>query len=92
VQRGERPSNEKPLHGEFSGVAELRADSEDGNTYRSVYTVKFDPFLFVLHCFVKKSKSGDSTPKRELDLIRQRLKEAKLEYGEYQRSQNAQNR
>jgi phage-related protein len=89
VQAGERPHNEKPLHGDLSGVLELAADSDDGNTYRSVYTIKLDPFVFVLHCFEKKAQRGIATPKRELDLIRQRLKEAKEEYGELQRSQNA---
>lgn len=89
VQCGGRPSNEKPLHGDLSGVGELVADSKNGNTYRSVYTIKLDPFVYVLHCFEKKAKSGIATPKRELDLIRQRLREAKEEYREYQRSHNA---
>ena len=45
--------------------------------------------MYVLHCFEKKAKKGIATPKRELDLIRQRLKDAKENYREYQRSQNA---
>ena len=89
VQVGERPINEKPLHGDLSGVSELAADSKDGNTYRSVFTVKLDPFIYVLHCFEKKAKSGIATPKRELDVIRRRLKEAKEEYREFQKSQKA---
>jgi phage-related protein len=88
VQRGERPDNEKPLHGDLSGVSELVSDAADGNTYRSVFTVKMEPFVFVLHCFEKKSKRGVATPKRELDVIRKRLKEAKEEYREIQRSHN----
>ena len=76
VQCGDRPRNEKPLHGDLSGISELVADSRDGNTYRSVYTVKLDPFVYVLHCFEKKAKSGVATPKRDLDVIRRRLKEA----------------
>jgi hypothetical protein len=32
VQCGQRPRNEKSLHGDLSGVSELVADSEDGNT------------------------------------------------------------
>jgi phage-related protein len=31
----------------------------------------------VLHAFQKKSKSGIATPRREIDLIRQRLKLAR---------------
>ncbi|CBW73692.1 unnamed protein product [Mycetohabitans rhizoxinica HKI 454] len=32
--------------------------------------------MFVLHCFQKKSKSGISTPKADIDIIRARLKVA----------------
>jgi phage-related protein len=92
VQVGERPDNEKPLHGDLSGVSELTAYSKDGNAYRSVFTIKLDPFIYVLHCFEKKAKAGIATPKRELDLIRRRLKEAKEEYREYQESREAQDR
>jgi phage-related protein len=92
VQLGERARNEKPLHGDLSGVNELVADSEDGNTYRCVYTVKLEQFVYVLHCFEKKAKTGIATPKRELDVVRRRLKEAREEYREYQRSQNAKDR
>jgi phage-related protein len=91
VQCGDRPRNEKPLRGDLSGVSELTADSRDGNTYRSIYTVKLDPFVYVLHCFEKKAKSGIATPKLELDVIRRRLKEAREEYREYQRNQKAKN-
>ena len=74
------------------GVSELLANSEDGNTYRCVYTVKLEFFVYVLHCFEKKAKSGIATPKRELDVIRRWLKEAREECRAYQRSQNAKNR
>ena len=40
VQLGERPNNERRLHGDLSGVSELTADSREGTTYRSVFTVK----------------------------------------------------
>ncbi len=43
---------------------------------RSVYTVRFADRVFVLHAFQKKSKSGLATPKADLDLIKQRLKQA----------------
>jgi phage-related protein len=32
--------------------------------------------VFVLHAFQKKSKSGIATPKSEIELIKQRLKQA----------------
>ena len=42
----------------------------------SVYTVRFADRVFVLHAFQKKSKSGLATPKADIELIRQRLKQA----------------
>ena len=85
VQCGERADNEKPLKGDLSGVSELRADSENGNTYRSVFTLKIGSNLVVLHCFEKKAKTGIATPKAELDVIRKRWKEAKDEYRKSQK-------
>lgn len=47
-----------------------------GDTFRAVYTVKYAGTVFVLHAFQKKSKSGRETPRRETELIQQRLREA----------------
>ena len=52
----------------------------DGDTWRAVYTVRFEAAVYVLHAFQKKSKSGIATPQRELDLIRQRLAEAERDH------------
>jgi phage-related protein len=38
-----------------------------------------------LHVFQKKSKSGISTPRQEIDLVLQRLKQARMEYHELKR-------
>jgi phage-related protein len=66
----------KPLKGFGSaGVLEVVEDWR-GDSYRAVYTVRFADAVYVLHCFQKKSTSGVATPKREIDLIRKRLKEA----------------
>ena len=46
----------------------------DTDTYRAVYTVKIGEKIYVLHAFQKKSTRGIRTPKREIDLIKQRLK------------------
>ena len=46
----------------------------DGDTFRPVYTVRFGEMIYVLHVFQKKSKRGIATPKKELELIRKRLK------------------
>jgi phage-related protein len=75
VQEGLKPRNAKPLSDIGSGVMEIVSDF-DTNTYRSVYTVKLGDAIYVLHCFQKKSKHGISTPKKEIDLIKQRLREA----------------
>ena len=66
----------KPLKGFGSaGILEI-VESWQGNTYRAVYTVRLANAVYVLHCFQKKSKHGIETPKPEIDLIRERLKEA----------------
>jgi phage-related protein len=76
VQLGETPPEAKPLRGfGGSGVLEL-IDDHDGNTYRAVYTVRFGSKVYVLHAFQKKSKRGVATPRREIELIRDRLKRA----------------
>ena len=93
VQCGERPNNEKPLHEDLSGVSELAADSDaDSNTYRAVFTVKLEPFLYVLHCFQKKSKKGIATPKKELDVVRKRLAEAREEHRQYEKDRKHKSR
>ncbi len=74
AQLGRRASFAKPLSGLGPGVLEIVAD-HDSDTYRSVYAVKLGKDLYVLHAFKKKSKSGISTPKSEIDLVRQRLKQ-----------------
>jgi phage-related protein len=56
-----------------SEVLEVVEDDADG-TYRAVYTIKFKEAVFGLHCFQKKSKSGISTPKKDMDIIQARLK------------------
>lgn len=38
--------------------------------------MKFEEAVFVLYCFQKKSKSGITTPKEDMDTIRARLKAA----------------
>jgi phage-related protein len=50
AQLGDHPGNAKPLKGFGSGVLEIR-DNFDGDTYRAVYTVRFEGVLYVLHAF-----------------------------------------
>jgi phage-related protein len=77
AQLGDHPASAKPLKGFGSGVLEIR-DNFDGDTYRAVYTVRFEDVLYVLHAFQKKSTRGIATPQRHLDLIRQRLRQAEI--------------
>jgi phage-related protein len=74
AQLGDHPRNAKPLKG-LGGVLEIR-DNFDGDTYRAVYTVRFEGVLYVLHAFQKKSTSGIATPQRHMDLVKQRLRDA----------------
>ena len=50
-----------------------------------IYTVEFKDALAVLHVFQKKSKEGIETPKKEIDLVLKRLKQARIEYQEWKR-------
>ena len=76
VQTGQTPPSAKPMRGIASGVFEIVSDYAT-NTYRAVYTVKMGRSLYVLHAFQKKSKRGIATPKRDIDLIKRRLRRAK---------------
>ena len=87
VQQGKTPRNVKPLKG-FGGAGVVETiDDYDGDTYRAVYTVKFQKIIYILHCFQKKSKKGIATPKQEIDLIKQRLKQAEIGYQEWLKNQ-----
>jgi phage-related protein len=50
----------------------------EGNTFRTVYTVRFRGAIYVLHAFQKKSKKGVSvsTSQKEIELVKQRLNAA----------------
>ena len=80
ASRGEKHIQSKPLKG-FGGasILEIVEDHKSG-TYRAVYTVRFKNSIYVLHVFQKKSKQGRETPKQDIELIKQRLKRAELDY------------
>lgn len=76
AQRGGKHQDAKVLSG-FGGAGVLEVIKDyRGDTFRAVYTLKYASTVFVLHAFQKKSKSGRQTPRREIELIRQRLREA----------------
>jgi len=79
AQQGRKHESAVPLKG-FGGasVLEIRI-AEAGDAYRAVYTVALADAVYVLHCFQKKSTTGIATSQRDINLIKQRLKEAKAQ-------------
>ena len=75
VQAGETPMDAKSFKGVGSGVYEI-IKRYDTDTYRAVYAVKIGEQIYVLHIFQKKSKQGIKTPQVDIDLIKQRYKDA----------------
>lgn len=80
AQLGDEHPAAKAMKG-FGGrsVLEIVVD-DDGSTYRAVYTVRFAAAVYVLHAFQKKSKRGIATPKKEIELIKGRLRRAEEHY------------
>jgi phage-related protein len=76
AQTGGKHAAAKPLKG-FAGAGVLEVVEDfDGDTFRAVYTVRFEGVVYVLHVFQKKSKTGVKTSKADMDLIEKRLKAA----------------
>ena len=87
AQAGGKHQDAKTMSGFGSaGILEVVEDFR-GNTFRAVYTVKFAGWVYVLHCFQKKSKSGIKTPKEDMHLINLRLKAARQDYEAWQSQQ-----
>ena len=83
AQMGDKAINAVPLVGFGSAkVLEILID-ESGNSFRAVYTVKFEEAVYTLHAFQKKSKRGIETSKADICLIRSRLKMAEAHYKEH---------
>jgi phage-related protein len=76
AQIGQKHESARMLHGFAEAIWQVRADGP-GGTYRAVYVTQVGESVYVLHAFQKKAPSGIATPKRELDLIRQRLQLAR---------------
>ena len=75
AQRSEKHPKTKRLKSIIPPVLEV-CDEYDGDSYRAVYTVAFGNIVYVLHAFQKKSKKGVSTPKKDIAVIKSRLKAA----------------
>jgi phage-related protein len=66
----------KPMRGLGSGMFEIAAPFR-GDAFRVVYAVHLAEEIWVVHAFQKKSTQGIKTPKREIDLTKDRLKKLK---------------
>jgi phage-related protein len=73
---GGKADTAKPMHGMRSGVFEI-APPFRSDAFRVVYAVQLGEEVWVVHAFQKKSTQGIKTPKREVDLIKDRLKRLK---------------
>jgi phage-related protein len=81
AQYGGKHPSAKPWRGEGPGVIEVVKDY-DGDTYRAIYTVRFERAVYVLHTFQKKSPRGIETRQSDIALVRARLKMAQQDYEE----------
>lgn len=86
AQKGETDPAAKPLRGFKGGRVVEIVERYRTDAYRAVYTVQFAEqfadFMYILHAFQKKARKGISTPKKDIDLIRRRLREADQDYRE----------
>lgn len=74
LQIGEAPRDSKSMKSIASGVFELR-DRDDKTWYRVIYYTKIKDTIHVLHSFTKKTAK---TPKNDLNIATERLKNLKL--------------
>jgi len=84
AQCGEEYPSVEAVEG-FGGRAVLEIVApHEGDTWRTVYTVRFQDAVYAPHASRKKSKRGIATPQRELELVKQRLAAAEQDYRERQ--------
>ncbi len=84
AQQGDTDPAAKPMKG-FCGASVLEIITDfRGDTWRAVYTIRFREAVYIVHVFLKKSKRGIATPKREIEVIKRRLAEAERLHRERQ--------
>ena len=72
----------KPLKGIVRGGGVIQiTERHAGDTYRTVYTTLVPGSVYVLHAFQKKSPAGIRTARRDLALVRARLRAARAHHG-----------
>ena len=70
VQRGENPTDFKPMSTIGKGVYEIRIRTEDA--YRIFYVARFEEAVYVLHAFQKKTQK---TAKQDIQIGQQRYQQ-----------------
>jgi phage-related protein len=70
VQRGQEPSDWKPMHAIGSGVREIRIRVL--GEWRVIYVAKFADGIYVLHAFQKKTQK---TSRRDIEIAQRRYKQ-----------------
>lgn len=65
-------------------------EDDDGSTFRTVYTVKFQDAVYVLDAFQKKSVKGIKTAVVDINRIKTRLKDAQEIHNERKREEDRQ--
>lgn len=73
VQVGRDPDDWKPMTSVGPGACEIRVRDTSG-AFRVIYVARFEDAIYVLHAFQKKSRK---TPHLELELARQRYRDAR---------------
>ena len=70
IQRGQKPTDFKPMSTIGKGVEEIRIGT--GEAYRIFYVARFEEAVYVLHAFQKKTQK---TSKRDIELGKKRYQE-----------------
>ena len=73
AQENQPCRNTKRLKSFSAAVYQISLDGPDKCTYRVVYVANIGEYIYVLHCFQKKSTHGIKTPQAHLDKISKRL-------------------
>lgn len=74
LQMGLQPRDGKALPSVGPGVQEIRI-AYNKDAYRTVYVATLGKFVYILHAFKKKSKTGIETPKSDLDVAKKRYRD-----------------
>ena len=73
---GRKADIAKPMKGLGSGVFEVALPYRS-DAYRVMYAVQVDEAVWVVHAFQKKSTTGIKTARKDIELVRDRIKRLK---------------